>query len=202
MPNVPNVPGVPTLASYLPSSLTLLVADAFDLLLGSNQGGWEILLNGAPAFDFESVAGLTYHKEWVIADYPIEDGSFLSYDKVEMPYICTLRITSGGTLQERQALIAAIEEAGSSLNLYDIVTPEKVYSNANPGKISYNRTAVSGVGMMIVEVPFHEVRQSQPAAFSQTQQPGQAGQQGGGNVQPVSPPQQVQQTFDLGAGVW
>lgn len=200
MPNVPNVPGVPPLSSYASGIVSLLVADAISLLFGTPQGQWGIFLDGEPAFDFNSIAGFGYKQSWVIADYPTDDGGFFSYDKVQLPFDCRLRITSGGTEEERQALIDDVTAAGNTLNLYDIVTPEKIYQNCNVSQISYDRTAISGVGMMVIDVSFQEIRTSQVAAFSNTQEPGSAGQQGGGNVQaqPVGSASSPIQSFPIG----
>lgn len=199
MANVPNVPGVPALSSYLSSAITLLVVDAVSLLFGSPESLWNVFLNGSPAFDFKSIVGFDYKQDWTIADYPVENGAFFSYDKVQLPFQCRLRITSGGTEQDRQLLIDEIEAAANSLDLYDVVTPEKVYSNCNISHISYDRTAMSGVGMMVIDVAFQEIRSSEASAFSNTQQPGSANQKGVGNVQPQSPPASVVQRFPLGA---
>jgi hypothetical protein len=185
MPFVPNVPGVPSLTSYLSAPVTLLVDDALDLVFGASND-WTILLDGAEVFDFDSFSTLDFKKEWVIADYQVEDGSFFSYDKVEMPYEVRLRITSGGTAQERQALIEQIDAVAGGTDLFTIVSPEKIYENANVARYSYPRAA-QGVGMIVVDIVFQEIRLSEPASFSNTQQPGSAGQQGGGNVQPVAP---------------
>jgi hypothetical protein len=184
MPNVPNLPGVPALSSYLSSVITLLTADAIGLLLGHPQSLWNIFLDGEQAFDFHSIAGFGYKRDWVIATYPTDDGAFFSYDKVQNPFECRLRITSGGTEEERQDLIEAVEDAGNTLNLYDIITPEKIYPNCNVARISLDRTADHGVGMIVIEVSFQEIRSSEASQFSSTQQPGSAGQSGIGNVQP------------------
>lgn len=199
MPNVPNVPGVPPLSSYLSGIVTLLVEDALSLVLGQPQALWNIFLDGEQAFDFRSIAAFGYKQEWAIATYPTDDGGFFSYDKVQNPFECHLRITSGGTEQERQDLIEAVEAAGNTLNLYDIVTPEKIYSNCNVARISLERSAERGVGMIVIDVAFQEIRSSEASQFSSTQQPGSAGQKGVGNVQPkaVSGPGNIQ-SFPLG----
>lgn len=184
MPNVPNLPGVPALSGYLDGVLTLLVADALSLVLGQPQALWNIFLDGEQAFDFRSIAAFGYKQEWSIATYPTDDGGFFSYDKVQNPFECHLRITSGGTEEERQDLIAAVEAAGNTLNLYDIVTPEKIYEQCNVARIGYDRSAEKGAGMIVIDVAFQEIRTSEAAQFSNTQQPGSAGQQGVGNVQP------------------
>lgn len=198
MPNVPKVPGVPALTSYASGVLTLLTADAIRLIFGVPQSLWNIYLDGVPAFDFHSMAAFGYKQEWSIATYPTDDGGFFSYDKVQNPFECRLRITSGGTEQERQALLEEVEAAANTLNLYDIVTPEKVYQDCNVSRISLDRGPDHGVGMIVIDVMFQEIRTSAAAQFSNTQQPGSAGQQGIGNVQSQAAPSSVVERFPIG----
>lgn len=200
MPNVPNLPGVPALSSYISDVISLLVSDAISILLGG-ANVWSIYLDGAPAFDFESLVSLGYRKDFVIATYPVEGGGFMTYDKVEMPAELHLRITSGGTEQERQALIDAIDEQAASTNLYDIVTPENIYSSYTIEHVTYQRSATNGLGMIIADITFQEVRTSAPTTFTNTQNPTDQAQSGNGNVQPTAPPSQIQSSFDSFGGV-
>lgn len=176
---------MPPLSSYLSEDVSLLVSDVISLVLGSPESLWDIFLDGSPAFEFESIVSFGYSQEWTIATYPTDDGAFFSYDKVQLPFACHLRISSGGTEEERQSLIEEVTAAANTLNLYDIVTPEKVYPNCNVAHMTFERTADRGAGMIIIDLTFQEIRSSQASAFSNTQQPGSAGQQGGGNVQPT-----------------
>lgn len=191
MPSIPNVPGVPALTSYLSSTITLLVVDAVSFLFGAPDNPWGVFLNGVQAFDYDSINSLAYKKEYSLADYPVaaetegQASGFLSYDKVEHPFECRLRMISGGSQQAREQLLSQVEAAASTLNLYDVVTPERFYSNCNIQRFSYERTSTDGVGMMKIDITFQQIRSTEAAAFTNTQQPGSAGQQGIGNVQPT-----------------
>ena len=182
MPNIPNVPGVPSLSSYSANNVTLLVADLISLLIGSPAPQWGIFLDGAPAFDFNSVVDFTYKQDWTISDYPVEEGGFQSYDKVQLPFDIKVRITSGGSEAERQELLDEVDAAANTLNLYDVVTPEKVYSSCNISHYDYKRTSTNGVGMIIVDLWFIEIRVTATAALSNTQNPTNAAQQSNGTV--------------------
>lgn len=193
MPSVPKVPGVPPLTSYLDATVTLLVADAVSLLF-PRQSPWGVYRDGAPAFDYDSFNGFSRRKESAIADYQVEPAGagqatgFMSYDKVERPATIRVRLISRGSEQARAALIQQVEAAEASLDLFDIVTPERFYLGYNIGNTSIERTAQDGVGVAKIDIMFQQVRTSEASAFSNTQQPGSAGQQGGGNVQPTSAP--------------
>lgn len=195
MPNVPNLPGVPPLSSYIPAPVLDALTEISQIVLGVASRPWDILLDGESAFDFNSVFSVEFKKESVIPDYTVEPGSFLSYDKVQRPFELHVRLLSGGTEDDRQALISQLEAAADDLNLYDVVTPETAYQDCNILRIEYPRTA-EDVGMIMITIIFKQIRESQPASFQNTQQPTAAGQVGGGNVQPQDPPTSFSSKFD------
>lgn len=190
MPNVPNVPGVPALTSYLAEGISLLVGDLVSLVGGSGSG-YDIQLDGESAFDFDSIKRLSFQQEYAVADYKVEPGSFVSYDKVQEPAAIQLRCTSEGNLAAMSTLISEIQEAVDGTDLFDILTPQQTYTSYNPTRWRYEQTATDGVGMLIADITFIQIRESEVAAFSNTQQPGEAGQVGGGNVQAQTPTDQV-----------
>lgn len=198
MPNVPRAPGVPSLIGYAADALILLAADALSALLGFGSPRWGIYLDGALALEVNSFVSFDYKQDWAISDYPVEDGGFQSYDKVQLPFDVRVRVTSGGSAAERQALIDEVTDIANSLELYDVVTPERVYSSVNVSHFDIHRTATGGVGMIVCDIWFLEIRVTSTAAFTNTQQPGDAGQQNIGNVQPQAPESSVQQNFDNG----
>jgi hypothetical protein len=49
-----------------------------------------------------------FDQDWTIADYPQELGAFQSYDKVQLPFECRVRLASGGPPAQRQAFLNSI----------------------------------------------------------------------------------------------
>lgn len=188
MPNVPKVPGVPSLASYSASAVVLMVQDLIRRTFGLGETEWGIFLDGEPAIEFRSFVSVDYRQDWSIADYPMEGGAFQSYDKVQLPFDVRVRVASGGKLFEREQLLAEIDEMANSLDLFDVVTPEKVYVAVNCSHYDMRRNANNGVGMITLDVWFTQIRETATQQFSNTQQPSDAGRQNGGNVQPRSVP--------------
>lgn len=193
MASVPKVPGVPALSSYLGATTTLLVADAVSLLF-PRQSPWGVYQDGAVAFDYDSFNAFSRRKESALADYQVEaagDGQatgFMSYDKVARPAHVRVRLISEGNEEARAALIQQVEAAEESLELFDVVTPERFYQGYNIANTSVERSALDGVGMVKIDIMFQQIRTSEASAFSNTQQPGSAAQKGGGNVQPTRIP--------------
>lgn len=200
MPNIPNVPGVPALRSYLPSAVELLTTSLVSFLLGSVSPAWGIFLDGAPAFDFESTVKFDFGKDWMISDYPVEAGSFQSYDKVEEPFDVRVTMTSAGDPIARQQFLQEVLTAAATLNLYDVVTPDAVFQNCNIRHVDYQQRSDSGVGLIIMNIYLIQIRQSASTTFQNTQQPGEAGQRGSGNVQAEALPPLIQQRFDSAGG--
>lgn len=200
MANVPNVPGVPALAEYAADFVVLAAQDFLTALLGGAPNVWGIFLDGAQVFDYESFATFEFSKDFLIADYPVEPGSFQSYDKVEEPAEIRVTLTSGGDEASRNALLQDVLAAVGTTDLYDVVTPNGVFVGFNIRHADYKQTANSGLGMLIIRLTLQQIRVSASATFQNTQQPGDAGRVGNGNVQPTSVPTDVQQNFDASGG--
>ena len=191
MPDIPQVPGVPALADYSANNIVLLVADIVSAINGFIGPSWGVFLDGAQAFPYDSVVDFDYKQDWPVSDYPVEDGGFQSYDKVQLPFDVRVRVASGGTELDRQALLTSVIDAANTLDLYDVVTPEQTYSSCNITHVDFRRQSHNGVGLIIVDIWFVEIRQSATSNFSNTQSPGTAGQVNTGNVSPQAPSAQV-----------
>ncbi len=183
---VPNLPGVPPLSSYATGGLlatALLTADSPGLFLGSFTPLWGIFLGGAPVVTADSVVGFAYKQEWAISDYPVEQGSFETYDKVAIPFDARVRFSAGGSEANRLALLSSIASiADDHKNLYTVITPEAVYDSVTISHYDYHRTASNGVGLIVVDVwCFHVIVVT---AASATQSPSGAAPVPQGTVQP------------------
>ncbi|MGJ2408975.1 hypothetical protein ACR8FJ_22715, partial [Salmonella enterica subsp. enterica serovar Paratyphi A] len=135
----------------------LLIADALSLIFRGGVSAWGIYRGGAPVVVSDNVVAFNFRKQWAISDYPVERGAFESYDKVEVPYGVQFRFSAGGSEAKRQALLSSIAAIAGDLNLYDIVTPDRVYLNANIERFDYSQTATNGVGLLQVDVTAIEI---------------------------------------------
>ncbi len=195
-PNVPDVDGVPTVPRNPNDPIAqpeLLSGDSVTVTGYSNLPKWGLLLKGKPAIDADSIVNFEYKKDWTIADYQIEEGGFASYDKVAMPYDARMTFARGGSEDDRAEFIAQVEAVVETLELYQIVTPETSYQNANAAHYDYRRTNINGVGLIQANIYFVEIRvtaaqsfsspNSSPASQADTQDPGAASQVNDGAVQ-------------------
>jgi len=189
-PNVPNLPGVPPL---LRNNLGVAAApiNAIAGLLG--LGGlavdqWGVFTaDGSPLFVADSVLAVAFKQDYNTPDYPVEGGKFETYNKVTVPYDARVTYTQGGNSFERGKLLAAVEAAASSLDIYTVVTPDITYKSANIVHYGYERSIKSGVTLLTVEVYLKQVRIAAAPAFSSPQSASAAQKKDIGPLQGISP---------------
>lgn len=191
-PNVPNVPGVPAVGR-LPSSfaaaqagIVLMIADQVGLL-DFLSPVWGLYQNNVRVIAADNVATLDYKRDWSLPNYRIEQGGFETYNKVQMPFEVRLRFTAGGSIDNRQQMLDSIEQVAGTLQLFDVITPEKVYHNVNIMHEDMRREHDRGNGLLAVDIWCMEIRQDAVASFSNTQAPSGASTQDTGTVQTQTP---------------
>ena len=182
--------------------LEVLESDAIGLLEGLfQQQQWGIFFGGAPVVIADNVVEVQYRQQWSISDFPVERGAFESYDKVQIPYDARLRFTAGGSLANREAMLASIAAVAADTNLYDVVTPEAVYLSCNFTHYDYSRRSNEGLGLLSVDIWLIEVREAVSPAMSSTVDPSSAAQVNGGTVQTVAPTGPQLSAFKTSSGL-
>lgn len=143
--------------------------------------------NGSPVLTPDSVLSLEWHGEERISDYPVQNGQFVSYNKVKVPFDLRMVMTCQGlnvvqsALQPvtqainqalsniglaygqpmtRDAFLRQLDTMLDSTDLYDVVTPDKVYSNVNLVAYNHVKKHDEGGTLIIAELMFREVRES------------------------------------------
>ncbi|WP_416142551.1 phage baseplate protein, partial [Escherichia coli] len=93
-----------------------------------------------------------------MSKYPVEQGSFASYNKVNAPSMATVSMAKGsGGSQERGGLLAQIEALLKSTVSFHIITPEYVYLNYQIVGINHARSGQDGATMITVNIDLEEV---------------------------------------------
>lgn len=201
MPQVPNVPGVPALSSYAEDDIALLFADVltaiFDVLFPQQ---WGIFLDGVPVLSYDNQVNFGYSQDWKISTYPVEQGSFQTYDKIQLPSEIRCRFSAGASVTNRQEMLDSIDAVMNTTDLYDVVTPEEVYLGYNFMHRDYDRQA-ERVGLIEIDVTLMEVLETATAQFQDTLDPTTSGQVGLGNVS-ADPTPGGTQTAILDQGGW
>ena len=176
------------------SDLQLAKTDSSDLRLKNARPVWGIFLESELLIEPDSILALDYHREWTVADFPMEKGAFNSYDKVAKPFDVRLRMTKGGNESTRGAFIRDIETLGESLVLVDVVSPDRTYLGVTITSIGYTQAATNGVGLITFDIALRQVRETASSAMSSdvVQDPGSADSKNGGTVQAKAAPAAVQ----------
>jgi hypothetical protein len=158
---------------------------------------WGIYLNGVAALVPDNIIAVDFKNDWRIADYPQEEGAFQSYNKVLTPYDVKVTMTKGGagllsaigigSSANVKSFIAAVEMAAASLNLYDVMTPDRTYHSANITHYDYKRSAENGVSLLTVELWLQQIRVTATTAFTNTAAPDGMDPANTGSVQATTP---------------
>lgn len=146
----------------------LLTSDSPAIQPTSRVPAWGIYKDGDIAIAADSVLKIEVKASSRISNAPQEEGAFQSYNKVQAPFEVRVSVTKAGAESERAAFLDALEASKQSLDLYDIVMPEKSYLNANLTSYSFPRSARQGVTLLTVELLFEEVRQASAPVFTTT----------------------------------
>lgn len=162
----------------------LLFNDEVGIFSAPLSGQWGIFLNGSPVITPDTVVDFNYKRDSLLSDYPIEGGGFQTYDKVQIPRDLRVRMAVGADEPTRQNFLLTLESIAGDLNLYTIITPEMSYPSVNITHIDFRRSSGEGVGMIVADIWFLEIRVTASAQFSNTAQPSGADAENGGQVQP------------------
>lgn len=147
---------------------------------------------------FASTVEFEYAQDWPLSNYPQEQGGFQTYNKVTLPFDVKLRLACQGPQTIRQAFLTTCLAISNSFQLFDVVTPELVFTSCNVSHIGWRREAERGATMIVVDMWFQQIAVTNSTTFQNTQQPGDASPQSLSNVQPLSPNQVVSQGFSAG----
>lgn len=154
--------GAPTLeaGAATPIIATLATEAISAALWGASQQPptWGVFdSSGNLVIPADSVLDFDHEQEYDIADFPIQEGQFASYNKVVQPWMDHVRLSKGGTLQDRIDFLNAIEQILPSTNLYTIQTPEYTYQNVNLKRWRITRQGASGA-YFLTEVDLYFVQ--------------------------------------------
>lgn len=162
-PNLLNGPAASPVPSLIGNAIFSAVAAFYP------PPNWGVFKVGTtePAFPVSSVLELDIGGESVISNYPIEDGSFTTYNKVVMPDTFPIRLIRDGAEPIRAEFLKWLQNAKNSLDLYDVLCPENAYPNVTLVSYRVTRTSESGAALILADCLFQQVRQI-PAAYTRT----------------------------------
>jgi len=186
-PDVPPVPGVPavfrevTIPSFSELASAGLVA-LTDMTYGPPR--WGLYgAEGQQVLVFDTFLGITFNRGGQISNFPVEQGGFSSFNKVDTPFEATIKLAHGGDSASRNVMLSVLERIVASTELYAVVTPEIIYSSANLVKYSYDRGERNGSSRLVVSLTLNEVRQTAALQSTAAREVSGVDQQSNGQVQ-------------------
>lgn len=139
----------------------------------------------ARAIDYDSIVSVKFVDAVSMSTFPVEQGSFGTYNKSSHPYKATVRIALNGDQARRDNLLLQLRAAvkGTADRLVNIVTPDGTYTNASLVNYEYHRDAKHAAwGMVVADLHFEEVRIVN-LQYTSTVSPGAAPSAPNGKVQ-------------------
>lgn len=137
-------------------------------LLSTANSLWQICTAGTSSQSIvpDTFVGIEFGGDSRISDYPVEQGAFASYNKVQMPSEIRVTLACAGEQMDRHSFLTQLEAMKQSTDLYDIATPDQLYQSYNLVHYDYSRRSSNGVSMVVVELRFEQIRQTGGATYS------------------------------------
>lgn len=130
------------------------------------QNTWGVFdLSNNPVFDVDSMIDLSYDSQNRVSSFPVEKGAFTSFNKAASPFKAKVRLAVGGS-DRIDAFVSTLEMVLAGTDLYNVVTPQRVYQNVSLERIAYARSKEHGVSMLSADLEFVQIRQVSPQYIS------------------------------------
>lgn len=156
------------------------ISNSSSSILGALQS--QLTGSSAPVL---STVTFDFTREVKVSDFPIEQGSFAAFNKVQTPANPTVSLAFSGNESSRASFINALDAACISTELFSLVTPEVQYIGYSIERYTYSRRADRGVSLLVFEISLKEVRQVS-AAFTQSGAPPISNPQNAGATTPTN----------------
>lgn len=178
---------IPQLSSAL-SAPPVATFDAPSAPGGTAGPQWGIFTAGGElAITPDSVVSFGFKGSYRLIKYPTEQGSFQTYNKVQVPFEVKVTMRKTGAVEDRQSFIDTLETIRKSLDLYSVATPEVSYDNLNISDVDYDRKAGAGATVIEPTITLEQINISASSSFTNVAQPSAAAATDGGTVDAVPP---------------
>lgn len=185
-----TVPGLNTLLANVPAIQASQGGPSEDQSSDPSQP-WGIFdSSNTPVVVADSVVKFEWVKDYKISDYPVEQGKFKSYNKVETPFEARVVLAKAGKLSDVTDFLTALQNAAAGTDLYSVSTPQFVYDSVNIDHLDYSQEATKGAYLLQVAVWMRQIREtaaSTTQGADTTQSPSGADPVSGGTVQGQTP---------------
>ena len=163
-PSVPQLPGVPSLPRALNQNaaivgITARVSSVLAIASALTKPIWGVYNSShMRVLEPDSIVEVKYAPDTKVMAFPVQEGAFASYNKVNMPNEVSVRMTLAGSVALRTAFINSVEQMIRSLNLYSVITPERTFIRLNPVSYTWDRKTPKESRFLDITLHFIEIR--------------------------------------------
>lgn len=117
--------------------------------------------SGEQAVPFNVFLSLNVKNEAKVVSAPVENGSFVTYNKTRTPIQITTTLAIKGKPDDLKSALSAIMDMVDNTSIVSLITPDFEYKNLCFSACNYRRSADNGIDMLIVDCGLTEVREIQ-----------------------------------------
>lgn len=142
------------------SAVSTIIAGESTLTPGNMTHLWTLIdSSGKSAIAFTSFDSLNVKSEGKVLTYPVEQGAFASYNKVQGPLGIKVTLGTWGEESLFGQILNKLEEYKQQAATLTVVTPARAYTNMTLQSYGYTRKQDNGAGMLLVDLDLVEVRE-------------------------------------------
>lgn len=124
------------------------------------SSAWSILdERGEQAVSFTSFLGMDCRNEGDALSYPVEEGGFVNYNKVQRPVGINVKLGVQGSEADFEQVLLRLEEFQRGAVTLSVGTPAHLYPNMTLTGCTYTRDREGGAAMLLLDLSFTEVRE-------------------------------------------
>jgi hypothetical protein len=121
---------------------------------------WTIMSeDGGSAIAFTSFIGMRVNSDGSASSYPVEEGAFASYNKMQAPIEITVNLGKSGEAYDIESTIQVIEKYKQEATKLSVVTPTMFYESMTLESYSYSHRRDNGARILLVELRLKEVKE-------------------------------------------
>lgn len=121
---------------------------------------WSIVdESGEQAVAFNVYLSMTVKNEAKVVSMPVENGSFVTYNKCRSPIQITTSLAITGSPSDIKSALTSIMDMVDNTSIVSLITPDYEYKSLAFAGCNYRRSAEDGVDMLIVDCNLTEVRE-------------------------------------------
>jgi hypothetical protein len=171
---------MPTLLGGDSASVTNAAASS------NNQWGVFDSTGTSKVLDADSFVAMSYKQSWSVSNFPMENGAFQSYNKVQQPFDVKVTLTKGGKTADLQSFLSSLDALATSFDLYQVQTPAQTYADVTVTGYDYSRSSSKGVSLLTVELSFVQINLAPTQTFTNIATPQGQDAANTGIVQPTA----------------